>query len=245
LCHTGLVWKSTLGGRTLHFHLAGINNQNFIMRDEETGSWWQQITGCARFGPLAGQCLEACPWDEVSFTIWKEEHPRTRVLRPDDRMKGDYASADWEKEIAELPTVAPGDPQDDLKPRDLVVGVTLGSEATAYPVAALTATNAILDEVGETPVLILLHPDGGSLRCFDRRVDGGALNLFLRTDTNLTELLDTRTGSTWGFSGLATAGPLSGRRLARIPCLKDFWFDWKAYHANTRVYGGGDAAPEK
>ena len=23
----------------------GINNQNFIMRDEQTGSWWQQVTG--------------------------------------------------------------------------------------------------------------------------------------------------------------------------------------------------------
>ena len=32
-------------GRRLHFHLAGINNQNFIMQDEETGTWWQQVTG--------------------------------------------------------------------------------------------------------------------------------------------------------------------------------------------------------
>jgi hypothetical protein len=33
------VWETTVNGRVLHFHLAGINNQNFIMRDEETGSW--------------------------------------------------------------------------------------------------------------------------------------------------------------------------------------------------------------
>ena len=46
------MWKSRLDGRTLHFHLYGINNQNFIMRDEETGSWWQQVTGCALFGLL-------------------------------------------------------------------------------------------------------------------------------------------------------------------------------------------------
>jgi len=30
--------------RALHFYLAGINNQNFLMRDKETGTWWQQIT---------------------------------------------------------------------------------------------------------------------------------------------------------------------------------------------------------
>jgi hypothetical protein len=36
----------------LNFHLAGINNQNFIMRDEETGTWWQQVSGTAIQGPL-------------------------------------------------------------------------------------------------------------------------------------------------------------------------------------------------
>ncbi|PYX39560.1 MAG: hypothetical protein DMG75_00400 [Acidobacteria bacterium] len=41
MCHTGLVWKRTVAGRILHFYLAGINNQNFLMRDNETGSWWQ------------------------------------------------------------------------------------------------------------------------------------------------------------------------------------------------------------
>ena len=41
-----------MNGRVLHFYLAGINNQNFLMRDKETGTWWQQITGKALYGPL-------------------------------------------------------------------------------------------------------------------------------------------------------------------------------------------------
>src|SRR5258706_10393533 len=35
LCHTGLVWKRTARGRELHFYLAGINNQNILMRDRQ------------------------------------------------------------------------------------------------------------------------------------------------------------------------------------------------------------------
>jgi len=65
------VWSSRLDGRTLHFHLAGINNQNFIMQDEETGSWWQQISGCALRGELKGRCLEPLAWDEVTLAVWK------------------------------------------------------------------------------------------------------------------------------------------------------------------------------
>jgi len=39
------VWSGEIDGLRLTFHLAGINNQNFLMRDEETGTYWQQISG--------------------------------------------------------------------------------------------------------------------------------------------------------------------------------------------------------
>ena len=72
------MWESTVDGRTLHFHLSGINNQNFLMRDEETGSWWQQVTGEAISGPLKGRRLEPVPQDELSFAVWKGEHGEGR-----------------------------------------------------------------------------------------------------------------------------------------------------------------------
>src|SRR5258708_2380006 len=126
------------------------------MRDEETGSWWQQVTGCAILGPLAGQCLDPIVWDEVTFAVWKREPPRARVLLPAEDLKEHYASASWEKGIADLPTVAPGDPRDVLKPRDLVVGVTSGTDAKAYSWAAIGVRNPIVDQVGSTPLLIML-----------------------------------------------------------------------------------------
>ena len=41
-----------IDGLKLTFHLAGINNQNFLMRDEETGTYWQQINGVAVSGAV-------------------------------------------------------------------------------------------------------------------------------------------------------------------------------------------------
>ena len=46
------MWESALDGRRLRFHLAGINNQNFIMQDEETGTWWQQVNGLSLAYPV-------------------------------------------------------------------------------------------------------------------------------------------------------------------------------------------------
>ena len=60
-----------MDGRRLHFHLAGFNNENFLMQDEETGSWWQQATGDAILGPLAGQSLAPVDYDELTFATWK------------------------------------------------------------------------------------------------------------------------------------------------------------------------------
>ena len=80
------MWETTVNGRVLHFHLAGINNQNFIMRDEETGSWWQQVTGEAIQGPLKGQTLRPVFHDELTFGLWKREKPDGRVLRPNEQM---------------------------------------------------------------------------------------------------------------------------------------------------------------
>ena len=74
------MWTRTLNGTVLHFYLAGINNQNFLMRDRETGSWWQQITGKAIYGPLKGAALELVPNDELTLGQWKHETSGGQVL---------------------------------------------------------------------------------------------------------------------------------------------------------------------
>src|SRR5215213_1453024 len=60
-----------MDGQRLRFRLVGINNQNFVMQDAQTGSWWQQVTGRAIAGPLKGKQLTLVPHDEVAFGRWK------------------------------------------------------------------------------------------------------------------------------------------------------------------------------
>ena len=168
--------------------------------------------------------------------MFKREFPHAQVLLPAADLKDQYAGPDWEKEIAEFPTVTPVDPRDGLKPRDLVVGVTSESSAKAYPWAQLSPARPIVDTVGSTPLLILLNTDGKSLRCFDRRLDGRTLQSFSGIPSCPPAIHDDDTGSEWDFTGLAVSGSLAGARLARLICLKDYWFDWKNYNPNTAVY---------
>jgi hypothetical protein len=234
------VWETTVDGRVLHFHLAGINNQNFIMKDEETGSWWQQVTGEAIFGPLKGKRLKPTFMDELTFATWKREQPQGRVLSPDEKIAatGEYAPPDWEDRMLRVPVAtqvnAPA-----LDKRGLVVGITINNASAAYPVAALQKQNPIIDKLGGTPLVIVLGEDGKSVRAFDRNVEGHEREFFLKPNSSPLQLIDDK-GTEWDFTGTALNGTLTGKQLTKIAVLKDYWFDWKAYNPKTIVYTLGD-----
>lgn len=229
------MWRAAVNGRTLTFHLAGINNQNFIMKDEETGSWWQQVTGEAIQGPMKGARLASVMHDEVSFDLWRRDNPRGRVLRPDPATLKKYAGPKWEEGIAKLPVVGPLNDKR-LEPRTLIVGIEQDGAGKAYPMSALIKQSPLIDTVGHTPVVITVADDGRSVRAFDRTLDGRVLDLYAKAGASPMTLLDSQSGSEWNFAGVATAGPFAGRTLRRVPFLNDYWFDWKNYHPKTAVY---------
>ena len=243
------MWESTVKGQVLTFRLAGINNQNFIMRDDETGTWWQQVTGKAIHGPLKGYQLKSVFHDDISFAIWKREKPNGRVLKPDDKIvvSREYEAADWETRVGKMRVVDGTDIDKRLAPRTLVMGVEVGGKSSAYPLPALQKQTPIMDMVGTVPIMVVLGDDKRSVRAFERNVDGRRLEFFLKTDVNSESklrhtglfLVDAETGSTWNFEGKAIAGPLAGRQLKKVFVLEDYWFDWRLYHPDTAVYNIG------
>src|SRR5215468_3653801 len=216
------------------------------MRDEETGTWWQQVSGEAIHGPLKGKKLARVDNDELTFALWKRENRQGRVLKPDERVKQNYEKANWEERYAELRVVTPVDPNDKLSPRTLIAGLVVNGRAAAYPLPALEKSRLILDSIGAglTPLFIVLGDDKKSVRAFERTVDGRTLEFFVKADASPIQLTDAETATTWDFTGKAVGGPLAGKQLKKIYALKDYWFDWKIYHPDTKVYTLGEGLPQ-
>jgi len=226
-----------VNGRVLHFYLAGINNQNFLMRDTETGTWWQQITGQAIYGPLRGASLALVPSDELSFGEWKSEVSDGRVLAEVPKYKKEYDS-NWESEVAKLPVVI-SFPGTELKSRDIVVGLKIESSSRAYPWETLVKQSPVMDRVHGEPLVIVVGPDHKSFRVFLSRIDGRDAEFFLKgeeTPSKAWSLVDSTTASEWNFQGCAISGPAQGKCLDHVPALKDYWFDWRNYHPDTTIY---------
>src|SRR5438067_6006961 len=171
------------------------------MKDEETGSWWQQVTGEAILGPLKGKHLKSVFVDELSFATWKHEEPQGRVLAPDEKIvaKREYAPPDWEEKMLRVPVATQLSDQT-LDKRTVVAGVTIDGVAKAYPFSALQKQNPIADTLGTTPLILVLDEDGMSIRAFDRRVDGRAREFFLKPNSSPLRLVDDK-GDEWDFSG--------------------------------------------
>jgi Protein of unknown function (DUF3179) len=232
------VWTRTINGRVLHFYLAGINNQNFLMRDKETGTWWQQITGKAIYGRLQGASLELVFSDELTFGEWKSEVSDGKVLAPVPKYVQEYDS-NWEPEVAKLPVVI-SFPGTELKSRDVVLGLEIEGASRAYPWEKLLKQSPVVDRIRGVPLLLAIGPDGKSFRVFKSRIDGKDAEFFLKGETGDAPkswtLLDTATASEWNFQGCAISGPSQGKCLDRFPALKDYWFDWRNYHPDTTIY---------
>jgi hypothetical protein len=150
------------------------------MRDKETGTWWQQITGKALYGPLKGAALTLVLSDELSYGEWKAEVPEGKVLAPVPKYVKEYDSK-WEPEVAKYP-VPFKFPGTDLKPRDVVVGLEMDGPGRAYPWDALVKQSPILDRVNGTPLVIAVGPDGKSFRVFVSRIEGKDAEFFLKAD---------------------------------------------------------------
>src|ERR1035438_2711206 len=122
------------------------------MRDKETGTWWQQITGKAIYGPLKGASLELVLSDELTFGEWKSEVPEGKVLAEVPKYVKEYDS-NWEPETAKYPVVI-SFPGTELKSRDVVVGLEIDGPGRAYPWDTLVKQSPVVDRVNGKPLLV-------------------------------------------------------------------------------------------
>jgi hypothetical protein len=204
-----------------------------VMYDRQTESLWSQILGEAVEGERKGTKLESVPSRMTTWEDWKAQHPDTLAL-----VKGRSGAADPYDSYYESqqPGVIGETFQDDrLQTKQLLVGVSVAGGTAVYPFSVLAAEPLVNDLVGDVPVLVVLAASDSGV-AFERTLDGQTLSFSLDDPEALT-MIDAETGSTWdGRSGLAVDGPLAGQQLPRVKSTHAFWFCWKDFYPETRVY---------
>ncbi len=125
-----------------------------------------------------------------------------------------------------------------LKDTDLVIGLSIGNEAKAYPINILNWHEIVNDSINEQPVVITYCPLCGSGIVFNALVKEQALTFGVSGLLYNSDVLlyDTQTESLWSQMMLkAINGPLSAKKLALLHSDLTTWKEWKERHPSSLV----------
>lgn len=252
LCNTALVFDRRHNGRVLEFGTTGrLRHSDLVMYDKLTESWWQQATGEAIVGVMAGDALTLFESQTMAWADFKRAYPAAQVLSRKTGYDRPYGTNPYKGYDAPggSPLAAFFKSKTDarLPAMERVVALRLEREAVAYPFSRLRSARVINDMIARRPIAVFWAP--GTASALDRTDmasgrDVGATGVFDRRLANRTLTFesaqgggfrDRETGTRWDLLGNGLTGPLRGRRLVRIPYGDFFWFAWAVFRPDTRI----------
>ena len=252
LCNSAVVFERTLDGTVYDFGVSGnLRNSDLIMWDRQTQSWWQQLTGEAIAGELAGAQLRFVPAQVVSWAAFADEYPNALTLdRPGFSRAYGRNPYPYYDNLDTYPFLFYDEADPRLPAKQRVAAVEINGDAAAFPYSVLAEERVVQEEVGGEEIVVFFEfgtntalgsgtiadaADVGATGVFRPALDGERLSFSF--DGNAIK--DEGTGSTWNVLGRAVSGPLAGRQLERVNAQDHLWFAWAAFKPHTTVYGEG------
>jgi hypothetical protein len=215
-CHDGIVYSRDLDGQRLTLVLSGfLWEYSMVLIDAETRSLWTQVAGRALQGPLTGKRLNRLPATVTTWSNWKALHPTTDVINlPRERQ---LFQRDYQHQRERF-----------------VIGFEHGGAAAHARFDRLASLRVLNFEVAELPLVATYDDDATAARVFDRVIRERVLSF---APAALGTMFDRETNSTWNTStGLCTAGPLVGSRLAQQPAIVAYTQVWTAFFPQSREF---------
>lgn len=141
LCANAMAFSAQVNGKPQNFGVSGLlYNNNLLFYDWETESLWSQLLGKAVTGPASGKKLLQIPVQTTTWGAWKKRHPKTRVLSPNTGFHRNYEMDPYslyaDNTNKTMFPVAYRDKK--LRLKEPVIGLRIGREYRAYPLALLT-----------------------------------------------------------------------------------------------------------
>ena len=257
LCNTTLVFDRRISFEEKDYVLTlgtsgMLRKSNLIMWDEETETWWQQLTGEAIVGKMTGTTLKALPSLRISLKDFFDRYPDGQVLS---------IETGFEKQAKRYGT-NPYKKYDDInikQPRLFFETVDTrlpamertfnlhGDSTIVYPLSVVEKLKVINDKIDNTNIVLFYKKgmksmldepnpkeskDIGTGTMFDANVDGKLLTF----TKNKNLFVDKETKSVWDISGLCVEGKYKGNSLKPLAYGMHFAFAWFSFYPNSKVY---------
>lgn len=236
ICNAGAAFSAEIAGKTYHFGAGGIYNAMALLRDNETGSYWDHIHGGCLHGELRGQRLTRLdalrPMRSAeALTAFPSIQFASARLTSEERAESIadeqwYAAKhpEWPERWTNTLVV-----EDNRLPRfDMGLGLWAPTQARYYPILTLNAANnAILDMFAGRRLLVYMD------------VASGLPDAFYTTATKVqwqNERLVLNTGE------VVEGGAINRRDGAPLVVERPFqlfqrWYGFAAMFPGCEIYG--------
>jgi hypothetical protein len=249
---TARVFRRTVGGQTLSFGNSGLlRDGNALLYDRETESWWQQLTGTAIVGELAGSSLDTIPFAVSPWSEFRRAYPDGRVLvlnTPPPEIRYGINPYLWYDVPNGKPifTLAPPDPR--LAPMHRVVVVEVGGQrfAVPFPDEGTKENRVFTFEIDGQQVVLFFDWLTSSVLDTQSLRDSRPVGTFAayvasydgepRTFTATPEgFIDDQTSTVWSVLGRNVAEEEHAAQLELVPSIEGFWFAISAAYPGIEI----------
>lgn len=237
LCFTNQVFNRTLeDGNIVEFGTSGkLYNSNLVMYDRTSDSLWSQALAQGIVGKYAGVNLQRIPFDVANWKEWKGLYPESKVLSRDTGSSRPYGADPYGDYYTNSEVLFPISNKDDrLELKEVIIGLGNNGLYKAYKLQDVEDKKVINDVINNRSI-VLFSAFPFMVRAFNPVVDDQTLQF--RYDSQNNTFIDMQTGSEWDFEGAAINGELTGKELNRLPYDQGYWFEWVAFHPDTKLYG--------
>ena len=230
----------SIDGVTHTFAEHGLYNGLFLMRDDQTGTYWDHTTGEAVYGPGVGKVLEIANVLHSRADQASANYPdalialSNRALRTDEEMKTSGLLALVRGHLDKMFSSTVDEHDTRLPNMDIGLGVWVGEDGRYYPYERVLAEGrAVLDTFQGQRTLVFLDPASFVLSSFT--VDDDALvdSDDLRWDDDVLRL------SNGQYVERSILYDPDGTRVAAARPLQIFtrWYGFALTFPDAEIYG--------
>ncbi|MBM3140119.1 MAG: DUF3179 domain-containing protein, partial [Chloroflexi bacterium] len=237
-CGSAAAYRATSSSGTAYtIGTAGlVYRSRRLLYDDLTKSLWDPVAGAAIAGPLAasGVRLEPLPLLRTTWREWAERHPGTRVVSLDTGHVRDYAegaATRLDRESA-APLFPAGAVDGRMPAKERVLGLELGGEAKAYPLAALEAARVVHDRVGGRDVVLVSLGPGTGVSVYDA---SGVRFSRVEGPRDALEIVD-GDGVRWFMDQRRLVNSRNSRVREALPSRTAYWFAWAGAFPGTGLW---------
>ncbi|MBD3223200.1 MAG: DUF3179 domain-containing protein [Caldithrix sp.] len=233
--------SESAAGETTYGVSGLLYNNNLILYDRLTESYWSQMLMKSVHGEFLGEDAKIVPLIETTFATLKKLYPGVEIL---SNQTGIYSSSQYQTyPYGDYKTnnnrlLFPVTNDDQRLPRkDRVLGVVTDQGSKAYTFDDFqNSINVINDQIDGVPVVIAGSRSMNFMVAYIRQdADGNAIEL-QATDAQLPAVMEDAGGNVYDIFGNIIDGPDQGRSLQNTKSFMAFWFAWGAFYPDIEIH---------